>query len=63
MFVLVKVGRLTYYCLIYKILTGQKNDMIEIKFLWLVNTIGNSSKFILSPGPGKPIQADAPQFV
>lgn len=63
MFVLVRLGRLTYYCLIYKILTGQKKGSTELKFLWPVNTIGNSSKFILSPGPGKPIQADAPLFI
>ena len=63
MFVLFRLVRSTYYCLIYKILTGQKKGMTELKFLWPVNMIGNSSKFILSLGPGKPIQADAPLFI
>ena len=63
MFVLVRLVRSTYYCLVYKILTGQKKGLTELKFLWSVNMIGNSSKFILSLGPGKPIQAVAPLFI
>ena len=63
MFVLVRLIRSTYYCLVYKILTGQKKGLTELKFLWSVNMIGNSSKFILSLGPGKPIQAVAPLLI
>ena len=63
MFVLVRLVRSTYYCLVYKILTGQKKGLTELKFLWSVNMIGNSSKFILSLGSGTSIQADAPLFI
>ena len=34
---------------IFNILTGQKRDMTELKFVWPVNLPGNCSKIILSP--------------
>ena len=34
---------------IFNILTGQKRDMTELKFVWLVNMTGNCPKIILSP--------------
>lgn len=42
-----------YYRAIFNILTGQKRDEFELRFVWsvnrsLVNTTGNSPKFILS---------------
>ena len=35
---------------IFNILTGQKQDMTELKLVWPVNTTGQHSKIILSPG-------------
>ena len=39
----------SYYCVICNILMGQKRDVTELKFLWLVHKTGNSLKFIMSP--------------
>ena len=49
MSLLVRLACSYYYGVIFKILTGQKRDLTELKFLWPVNTTGNSPKFILSP--------------
>ena len=49
MSLLVRLVRSNYYGVIFKILTGQKRDVTELKFLWPVNMTGNSPKFILSP--------------
>ena len=35
---------------IFNILTGQKQDMTKLKFVWPVNMTGNCPKIILSPG-------------
>ena len=35
---------------ILNILTSQKQDMTELKLVWPVNTTGQHSKIILSPG-------------
>ena len=49
MSLLVRLACLNYYGVIFKILTGQKRDVTQLKFLWPVNMTGNSPKFILSP--------------
>ena len=49
MSLLVRLVRSNYYGVIFKILTGQKRDVTELKFLWPDNMTGNSAKFILSP--------------
>ena len=45
------------YCFkinVFNILTGQKRDMTELKFVWLVNMTDNRPKIILSPvGTGR----------
>ena len=43
MILLVKLVRSGSYIVIFNILTGQKRHMTEMKFLWPVNTTGNSS--------------------
>ena len=48
MFLLVMLIRLSYYYVIFYILTGQKRDVTELKFLWLVNMTFNSPKFFLA---------------
>ena len=35
---------------IFNILTGQKRDMTELNLVWPVNTTGQRSEIILSPG-------------
>ena len=45
MFLLVMLVRLSYYFVIFYILTGQKRDVTELKFLWLVNMTFKSPKF------------------
>ena len=47
MFLLVRLVHSIYYWTIFNILTSQKEDVNELKFLWLVNTTDNSTKFIL----------------
>ena len=47
MFLLVRLVRASYYCVI-NILTGQKRDVTSLKFLWPVNTTGNSPKSVYS---------------
>ena len=42
MSLLVRLACSNYYGVIFKILTGQKRDLTELKFLWPVNTTGNS---------------------
>ena len=49
MSLLVRLACSNYYGVIFKILTGQKRDVSQLKFLWPVNTTGNGPKFILSP--------------
>ena len=49
MILLVWLVRSSYYSVIFNILTGQQRHMTEVKFLWPVNTTGNSPKSILSP--------------
>ena len=48
MFLLVMLIRLSYYYVIFYILTGQKRDVTVLKFLWLVNMPFNSPKFFLA---------------
>ena len=45
MFLFVMLVRLSYYFVIFYILTGQKRDVTELKFLWLVNMTFKSPKF------------------
>ena len=47
MFLLVRLVHSIYCWTIFNILTSQKENVTELKFLWLVNTTGNSPKFIL----------------
>lgn len=42
MILLVRLVRSGSYIVIFNILTGQKRHMTEMKFLWTVNTTGNS---------------------
>ena len=42
MILLVRLVRSGSYIVIFNILTGQKRHMTEMKFLWPVNTTGNS---------------------
>ena len=49
MFLFVGLVHSSYYPFIYNILSGQKRDVTQLKFLWPVNMTGNSPKFILSP--------------
>ena len=49
MFLFVMLVRLSYYYVIFYILTGQKRDVTELKFLWLVNMTFNSPKFLFEP--------------
>ena len=41
MSLLVRLACSNYYGVIFKILTGQKRDVSQLKFLWPVNTTGN----------------------
>lgn len=49
MFFLVRLVRSSYYRVMFKILTGQKRDVIELKLLCPVNMINNNPKLSLSP--------------
>ena len=49
MSLIVRLACSNYYGVIFKILTGQKRDVTQLKFLWPVNMTGNSPKFILNP--------------
>ena len=45
-FLLIKLLRSSHYRVIFDILTGQKKDMTELKFLWPVNLTGNSANLL-----------------
>jgi len=47
MFLFVGLVRSSYYPFIFNVLSGQKRDMTQLKFLWPVNMTGNSPKLIL----------------
>ena len=52
MFLLVRLIRLSCYRVIFHILTSQKKEVTELKFLWPVDTTRNNCKFSLIPASG-----------
>ena len=49
MFLLVRLIRLSCYRVIFHILTSQKKEVTELKFVWPDNTTRNNCKFSLIP--------------
>lgn len=52
MFLLVRLIRLSCYGVIFHIVTSQKKEVTELKFLWPDNTTRNNCKFSLIPVSG-----------
>ena len=52
MFLLVRLIRLSCHHVIFHILTSQKKEVAELKFLWPDNTTRNNCKFSLIPASG-----------